>query len=76
MKDLIARGALVAIDARNQTALQLAVKACIDSYWTDRRSSDSVRLLLEAVASTEGIELPTGYDAIDVLLQPDALRQR
>jgi hypothetical protein len=34
-KELLARGASVnAIDAQNRTALQLAVKACIDSYWT------------------------------------------
>ena len=77
VKELLARGASVnAIDAQNRTALQLAVKACIDSYWTHRRSPDSVRLLLEAEASTKGIELPTGYDEIDVLLRPSASRQR
>ena len=77
VKELIARGAWIdAFDAQNRTALQLAVKACIDSYWTDRRSPDSVRLLLEAGASTEEIQLPTGYDEIDVLLRRGASRQR
>jgi ankyrin repeat protein len=68
VKELIARGAAVdATDARGRTALQLAVKACVDSYWTDRRSPDSVRALLEAGASRDGIELPTGYGEIDRL---------
>lgn len=73
VKELIARGASVnARDAENRSALQLAVKACVDSYWTDRRSPDSVRALLEAGASVDGIGLPTGYDEIDKLLQPNA----
>jgi ankyrin repeat protein len=77
VKELIVRGASVnAIDAQGRTALKLAVKACVDSYWTDRRSPDSVRVLLEAGASAEGIELPTGYDEIDVLLRHGLSRQR
>jgi len=48
--------------------LQLAVRACIDSYWKYRRKPDSVAALLAAGARTEGIELPTGYSAIDALL--------
>jgi hypothetical protein len=35
-----------------------------------------VRLLLEAGASTKGIELPIGYDKIDVLLRRAASGQR
>jgi ankyrin repeat protein len=70
VKELIARGAPVnARDGQGRTALQLAVKACVDSYWTELRSPESVRALLEAGASTEGIELPSGYDEIDKLLQ-------
>ena len=70
VKELITRGAPVdAIDAQGRTALQLAIKACVDSYWTERRSPDSVRALLEAGASTAGIELPTGYDEADKLLR-------
>lgn len=71
VKDLIARGAPVgALDGQGRTALQLAVKACVDSYWTRLRSPQSVAALLEGGASTEGIELPTGYDEIDALLEP------
>jgi ankyrin repeat protein len=73
VRELIARGAPVnalvnAQDERGRTPLQLAVKACIDSYWQRRRQPDSVAALLAAGATTEGIELPTGYDAIDALL--------
>ncbi len=71
--ELISRGTPVnAIDGQRRTALQLAVKACVDSYWTDSRSPDSVRALLEAGASTVGIDLPTGCDEIDQLLAPPA----
>jgi len=75
VKELIARGAPVnATDGQGRTALQLAVKACVDSYWTERRSPDSVRALLEAGASPAAIELPTGYDEIDKLLRQRPLR--
>jgi len=70
VRELIAQGADVdARDGQDRTALQLAVKACVDSWWTERRSPDSVRELLAAGASTEGIELPTGYAEIDALLR-------
>jgi ankyrin repeat protein len=70
VKELIGRGAPVnATDGQGRTALQLAIKACIDSYWVDRRSPESVGALLGAGASTAGVELPTGYDEIDSLLQ-------
>ena len=70
VNELIARGAPVnATDGQGRTALQRAVKACVDSYWTELRSPASVRALLEAGASAEGIELPTGYDEIDKLLR-------
>ena len=55
-------------DSRGRSPLQLAVRACIDSYWTYRRKPDSVAALLAAGARTEGIELPAGYSAIDELL--------
>lgn len=55
-------------DGRDRTPLQLAVKACVDSYWTDRRTPESVEALLRAGARTDGITLPTGYDRIDALL--------
>ncbi len=70
VSELLARGTPVnALDRKGRTALSLAVKACVDSHWTDRRSPDSVRALLGAGASTTGIDLPTGYDEIDTLLQ-------
>jgi ankyrin repeat protein len=66
---LIERGAHVnATDAKGRTPLALAVRACVDSYWTGRRSPDSVAALLEAGASTEGVQFPSGYDEIDKLL--------
>jgi ankyrin repeat protein len=69
VRTLIAANAPVnAVDACNRTALQLAVKACTDSYWQHRRKPDSVRALLAAGATMAGITLPTGYDAIDKLL--------
>ena len=71
VRELIARGANVnALDARSRTPLQLAVKACIDSYWMRHRQPDSVAALLAAGATPQGIKLPTGYDAIDALLIP------
>ena len=69
VKTLIEAGADVnGRDARNRTALQLAVNACIDSYWKYRRKPDSVAALLAAGATKDGIDLPTGYDAIDMML--------
>lgn len=70
VKELIARGAVVnAPDAKGRTALQLAVKACVDAHWKRRRSPEWVEPLLAAGASVMGIELPTGYDEIDELLR-------
>jgi ankyrin repeat protein len=69
VRELIGRGANVNLpDARNRTPLRLAVKACVDSYWSRRRKPDSVAALLEAGATKRGVKLPTGYDAIDALL--------
>ena len=67
---LIERGAPVdAVDAVGRTPLMLAVRACVDSYWSDRRSPESVRALLHAGASTRGIQVPSGYDEVDGLLR-------
>lgn len=69
VKLLLERGAPVnARDARERTALQLAVKACTDSYWMRRRSPEWVRPLLEAGASLDGIPIPCGYAEADELL--------
>jgi hypothetical protein len=70
VKELIERGAPVnALDGKGRTALALAVKACVDSYWTERRSPDSVAALLAAGALLSGIQLPSGYDEVDQLLR-------
>jgi ankyrin repeat protein len=69
VRELIARRAPIhSVDAKGRTALNLAVRACIDSYWRYRRKPDSVAALLAAGAKTDGIELPTGYHEIDELL--------
>ena len=69
VKLLIERGSPVdQPDARGMTPLALAVKACVDSYWTEMRSTDSARALLEAGASATQIRLPTGYEEMDALL--------
>ena len=70
---LVDRGAPVdARDAWGRTALALAVKACVDSYWTERRNPDTVKALLAAGASLDGLQLPSGYAAIDELLEAAA----
>ncbi len=67
---LIERGApLEARDGDGCTALQLAVRACTNPYWGNRRSPDWVEPLLAAGASIEGIELPTGYAEADALIR-------
>ena len=69
VSELIARGAPVnAKDGKGRTALFLAVKACVDSYWTRRRSPDSVKALLDAGASASDVKVPCGYDEVDRLL--------
>jgi ankyrin repeat protein len=68
---LIDRGAPVnAKDGKGRTALALAVKACVDSYWTERRSPEPVRALLRAGASASGVAFPSGYAEVDELLRP------
>ena len=70
VKELIARGAPVhATDGKGRTALALAVSACVNSYWTERRTPESVRALLEAGAFVVGVEMPSGYEPVDTLLR-------
>ena len=69
VKLLIDRGAPVDVpDAKGRTPLALAVRACVDSYWTEKRSPESVDALLRAGASVSGVKYPSGYAAVDELL--------
>lgn len=70
VKLLIERGAPVnAADAKGRTPIMLAVKATIDSYWTERRTPDTVRALLDSGASIKGVKYPSGYAEVDHLLR-------
>jgi ankyrin repeat protein len=67
---LIERGAAVdATDANGRTPLMLAVRACVDSFWTDWRTPESVDALLRAGASVAGVMFPSGYADVDELLR-------
>ena len=70
VKLLIERGAPVNVpDAKGRTPLALAVRACVDSYWTWRRSPESVAALLGAGASVDGVDFPSGYAEVDELVR-------
>jgi ankyrin repeat protein len=59
VKLLLRRGAPVnAADGQGRSPLLLAVKACVDSYWTDRRSPESAQALLEAGATRTASRSP------------------
>ncbi|MBO9201603.1 MULTISPECIES: ankyrin repeat domain-containing protein [Niastella] len=69
VKTLIAAGSPVDVPDKNgQTPLNLAIKACVDSYWTARRSPDSVKALLAAGALAINVPYPCGYEEVDELL--------
>lgn len=56
-------------DGDGRTPLALAVRTCVDSYWTERRSPESVRALLEAGACVGDARFPSGYGAVDEVLK-------
>jgi ankyrin repeat protein len=67
---LIERGAAIdARDGKGRTPLALAVRACVDSYWKERRSPKGVAALLRAGASVRGVPYPSGYTEVDELLR-------
>jgi ankyrin repeat protein len=67
---LIERGAPVNMaDGKGRTPLALAVRACVDSYWSYRRSPESVEALLRAGATVSGVKFPSGYEEVDQLLR-------
>jgi ankyrin repeat protein len=67
---LIEREAPVdAQDGRGRTPLALAVRACVNSYWMNRRSPESAERLLRAGAAASSVEYPSGYAEVDELLQ-------
>ena len=66
---LLDRGAPVdATDGAGRTALAVAIRACVASYWSDRRQTDSIAALIAAGADTSSIALPSGYDEADRLI--------
>lgn len=70
VKLLLERGALVDVmDANGRTPLMLAVQACVNSYWTEWRTPESVDALLRARASVLGVLFPCGYAEVDELLR-------
>ena len=70
VRHLLERGAPAdAPDGEGRTPLALAVRACVDSYWTSRRSPESVDALLRAGASVRGVSYPSGYSEVDELLR-------
>jgi ankyrin repeat protein len=70
VKLLIERGVPVDVpDGKGRTPLALAVRACVDSYWSERRSPESVDALLRAGASVTSVPFPSGYEDVDELLR-------
>jgi ankyrin repeat protein len=70
LKLLIERGSPIDVpDGKGRTPLSLAVKACVDSYWTERRSPESVEALLRAGARASAVGFPSGYAEVDALLR-------
>jgi ankyrin repeat protein len=70
VKLLLERKAPVDVpDGKGRTPLAFAVRACVDSYWTNLRSPESVQALLDAGASVSNVDFPSGYAEVDELLR-------
>ncbi|HSR14894.1 MAG TPA: ankyrin repeat domain-containing protein [Gemmatimonadales bacterium] len=70
---LVGRGVAVdAMDGLGRTALELAIRAGTDSYWSHRRSISSIRTLLAAGATADRFSRPTGWPEADELLSASA----
>lgn len=68
---LIEQGANVnALDGQGRSAVSLAVRACVDSYWVGRRTPESVAALLRAGARVDSVKFPCGFRPVDELLEP------
>ena len=77
VKLLVARGAPVDLtDGAGRTPLMLAVQASVQSYWTGRRSPESIAALLDAGASVDGVLHPSGYAEADALVRHAADTRR
>jgi ankyrin repeat protein len=67
---LLERGSPVDVaDTHGRTPLALAVRACVDSYWTELRTPESVEALIAAGASADRVPFPSGYVEVDDLLR-------
>jgi ankyrin repeat protein len=69
-KLLIARGApLEHRNGHRETPLSYAVRAALQSEWTRERSAETVEALLAAGANAREVGLPTGWPALDTLIE-------
>ena len=69
VRTLVAVGAPVDVtDGAGRSPLAEAVRACVASYWRERRRPESIAALLDAGADPFAVSIPTGYDEADRLI--------
>src|SRR5437868_3967594 len=69
-KLLIARGApLEQRNGHRETPLSYSVRAALQSEWTRERNAETVEALLTAGADPREVGLPTGWPALDTLIE-------